>query len=64
MRALKMLKHANLPEVLWPEAAMAATKLINMSPAKSQRFRSPDEVLFEWFQDHSKYYGTLAVRSF
>ena len=62
VRALKMLKHANLPEVLWPEAAMTATKLINMSPAKSQRFRSPDEVLFDWFDEHSKHQGTPAVR--
>ena len=63
VRALKMLKHANLPEALWPEAVMTATKLINMSPAKSQRFRSPDEVLFDWFEEHSKHFGTLAVRA-
>ena len=62
-RALKMSKHANLPEELWPEATSAATKLINMSPSQAQRFKSPNEVLDEWFVLNEDHYSPSAVRS-
>ena len=62
VRSLKMLSHASLPEVLWPESTTAATKLINMSPAQSQRFRSPNEVLDEWFSLNQKHYSPQELR--
>ena len=51
-KALAICLSAGLPEELWPETALAAAYLYNMSPLYSHDWRSPNEVLDSWFRNY------------
>jgi hypothetical protein len=62
-KALAMRLSAGLPEELWPETALAAAYLYNMSPSYSHDWRSPNEVLDSWFRNYFRWYDpALATR--
>ena len=62
-KALAMRLSAGLPEELWPETALAAAYLYNMSPSYSHGWSSPNEVLDSWFRNYFRWYDpALATR--
>lgn len=60
-KALAMRLSAGLPENLWPETAMAAAYLYNMSPSYSRGWSSPNEVLDSWFRNYFRWYDPELV---
>jgi histone deacetylase 1/2 len=50
---LSLLAHSSIPLKYWDEAFLAATYLINRTPAKSLQFSSPHEVLFQEKPEYS-----------
>lgn len=48
-KLIKMRTAANLPERLWPYTSIAATYLYNQSPCQGRVWRSPCQMLKEWF---------------
>jgi histone deacetylase 1/2 len=50
---LSLLAHSSIPLKYWDEAFLAATYLINHTPAKSLQFSSPHEVLFQEKPEYS-----------
>jgi hypothetical protein len=63
---IKIRESANLPERLWPEAALAAIYLYNRSPSNARpedndEMTSPDEMLASWFRNYFRWYDPELV---
>lgn len=60
-KSIKMRTAANLPERLWPYTSIAATYLYNRSPRQGRAWRSPCQVLEEWFAHYFRWYAPQRV---
>lgn len=56
-RSIKMREGAGLPEELWPEVVQAAAYLHGMSPRKRNEWKSPNEVLNNWFKQWFRWWS-------
>lgn len=61
-KAIKMRTSANLPPKLWPEVIDAAAFLHGISPTAIHDYRSPNEVLDQWFQQYFRWYQPETIR--
>lgn len=61
VKLIKMRSAANLPERLWPYTSVAATYLHNRSPRQGHAWRSPYQVLEEWFAQYFRWYAPSRV---
>lgn len=53
-KQIKMMASSGLPDTLWTEVTLAASYLYNISPLKAKSYKSPNQILDEWFRVHLK----------
>lgn len=51
--SIAMLTGAGLPTELWPESTRASAYLLNISPSRRLGWKSPIEVLEQWFKNNA-----------
>jgi len=66
LRLIKIRESVNLPERLWPEAALTALYLYNRSPSNARledndEMTLPDEMLVSWFRNYFRWYDPELV---
>ena len=61
-KSIKMRTGANFPEYLWPECMDASAFLHARCPSALHGFRSPNEVLDQWFRQYFRWYEPAQIR--
>jgi hypothetical protein len=62
-KGIAMSEGGHLPKHLWPDVLEAAAWLHAMSPAERKGWKTPNEVLNQWFQSYFKWYQPALLRS-
>jgi hypothetical protein len=61
-KSIKMRTGANFPEYLWPKCMDASAFLHARCPSALHGFRSPNEVLDQWFRQYFRWYEPAQIR--
>jgi transposase InsO family protein len=62
LRSITVLEFANLPQDLWPESTQAGAHVYNMSPVQRHDWKSPNEVLLQWFRNYYRHFDPDVIK--